>query len=180
MRNLSSCRSKWDKRYFFAFLITLVCSIICGIALCEQVTHNTYLRNLASDYVYNVFNFNNSALILSHILGDILYFYIFFLICYFTKLKYITLIFLFLKGLFFGVYVVLLISVSSFGGVIVTIFVFVPATLVSIVICFLLAEFCKKCDKKFVFLIPAALAIVNCIILLLLVNLVFRVVIVIV
>ena len=180
MRNLSCCRPKWDKKYFFAFLITLVCSIICGIALCDYVTRNEYLRNLACDYIFNVFNFKNSALIVPHILGDILYFYIFFLIGYFTKFKYLTLIFLFLRGIFFGVYVVLLVCVNSFGGVIVTVFVFVPATLISVAVCYLLVEFGRCWDNKLVFAVPAALALIDCIVLLLLINLVFRVVIIIV
>ncbi len=180
MRNLSCCRPKWDKKFFFAFLIAFACSLICGIALCEFVTHNAYLRDLACDYIYNVFNFKNSALIVPHILGDILYFYIFFLIGYFTKLKYITLVFVFLRGLFFGVYVVLLACVNSFGGVMVMIFVFIPATLISVAICYALADFGKCWDNKFVFAVPAVLALIDCIILLLLINLVFRVVIIIV
>lgn len=180
MRNLSCCRPKWDKKYFFAFLITLVCSLICGIALCDYVTRNEYLRNLACDYIFNVFNFKNSALIVPHVLGDILYFYIFFLIGYFTKFKYLTLIFLFLRGIFFGVYVVLLVCVNSFGGVIVTVFVFVPATLISVAVCYLLVEFGRCWDNKFVFAVPAALALMDCLVLLILINLVFRVVIIIV
>lgn len=157
-----------------------MCALICGIALCDFVTRNAYLMDLAGDYVYNVFNFKNSALIVPHILGDILYFYVFFLIGYFTKFKYITLIFLFLRGLFFGVYVVLLVCVSTFGGVMVMIFVFIPATLISVAICYALVEFGRCWDNKFVFAVPAALALIDCIVLLLLVNLVFRVVIIIV
>lgn len=180
MGNLSFNRQKWDKNFFFAFLITLICSIICGIVLCVFASNNAYLRDLACDYVYNCFNFNNSSLFLAHLLGDVLYFYLFFLIAYFTRFKYINLIFLFLRGLFFGVYIVLLCSVSALGGVIAFIFVFLPATVISIIICYLLCEFCRCCDNKLVLIIPAILAILDGIILLLLLNVVFRVVIIIV
>lgn len=136
MRNLSFCGDKWDKKYALAFIITLICSIICGIVLCKCVNHNAYLRNLASDYVYNVFNFKNSNIVLPHLLGDLLYLYIFFLISYFTKFKYINLIFVFLRGIFFGIYTALIITVCAFSGVIAVIFVFIPATLISFALCY--------------------------------------------
>jgi len=78
------------------------------------------------------------------------------------------------------VFFFLLACVNSFGGVMVMIFVFIPATLISVAICYALTEFGKCWDNKFVFAVPAALALIDCIILLLLINLVFRVVIIIV
>lgn len=180
MRNLSFNVKCWDKRYLLAFIITLVCSIICGIVLYKPVTTNVYFVNLGADYVYNVFNFKNTPLFFTHLVGDILYFYLFFLICYFTKLKYLTLVFLYLKGLFFGVYVVVLLCANSIGGILVTVFVFIPATLISIAVCFLLTELCKSFDKKYILFVPLLLALIDGIILMLLVNVVFRVVIIIV
>lgn len=180
MRNLSFCTEKWDKRYALAFLIALVCSIICGIVLCKYVSSNIYLRNLASDYVYNVFNFNNTKIIFPHLLADVIYFYIFFLLGYFTKFKYLSLIFVFLKGLFFGIYIVLIIAVGTFSGVIVALFVFIPATIISFAICYLICEFCVNTDKKYCFFIPAVIAVADMLVLLLLINAIFRIVIIIV
>ena len=180
MRNLYFCKEKWDKRFFLAFLIALICSIICGIVLCIQLNTNVYLRNLASDYVFNIYNFKNTPLFFSHLLGDILYFYIFFLIGCFTKFKYVNLIFVFIRGMFFGVYTVLLFTVGAFGGGLVAIIVFIPGTLISIAICYILGEFFRCCDNKLIFLLPLIVAIVDCIILMLLVNVVFKVVIIIV
>ena len=180
MRNLSFCREKWDKRYFLAFCIVLLCSIICGLVLCKFVNYNNYLRNLVSDYVYNVFNFKNTSLVFAHLLGDILYCYVFFVLGYLTKFKYFNLIVLFLRGLFFGIYCVLMVTVASFSGVIVLIFVFVPSTLISMALCFISSEFCGMVDRKYAFLVPAALALIDCIIMLLLINVLFRVVIIIV
>lgn len=180
MRNLSLCGYKWDKKYFFAFLIALVCSIICGIVLYKPVISNIYLRNLVCDYIYNVFNFKNSALIFPHILGCLVYFFAVFLIACFTKFKYLTLIFVFLKGLFFGVYVAIIMTVNSFGGIIVGVIVYIPVSLVGFAFCYLLAEFCGCCDKKYAPALPVIATLCDTLIMIILVNLIFRVVIIIV
>lgn len=180
MRNLLFCKVKWDKKFLLAFMITLICSFICGIVLYKPVTISIYFRDFANIYVYNVFNFKNSSLFLSHFLSDIVYFYIFFAICYFTKLKFLTLFILYLKGLFFGIYFVLLLVASSVGGVLVLIFVFVPASLLSIAFCYIVSEICKSIDVRYVFFTPAVFALIDAIVLMLLVNVVFRVVIIIV
>lgn len=180
MRNLSFCGCKWDKRFFLAFLITLGCAIICGIVLYKPVLSNVYFRNLTCDYVYNVFNFKTVRLCTAHVLGDILYLYIFFLICYFTKYKYLTLILLYLRGLFFGIYVSIMIGANSFSGIIVAVFVFIPASLVSFVLSFLVCELCKCINKRYAFALPAIFAAVDCLVLILLINVLFRVVIAIV
>lgn len=174
--NVKSC----DKKYFWAFIITLVCSIICGIVLYKPVIGNVYFINFGNEYVFNVFSFNNSQLFLTHFLADAVYFYLFFFICYFTKFKYITLIFLYIRGLFFGLYTVILICVTTLSGVLVTVLVFIPATLISVLICYLLASTCRQIDKKYVFFIPAVLAIIDGIVFMLLINVLFRIVIIIV
>lgn len=169
-----------DKKYILAFIITLICAIICGIVLYKPVTSNGYLRDFAENYVYNVFNFKNSRLLLTHLISDIIYFYLIFLICYCSKFKYATLVLIFLRGLFFGVYTVILIGVNSFGGIIVSIFVFVPATLISLAMCCIVAECCRAFYKTYALSLPLVLAIINCIIYALLINLLFRIIIIIV
>ncbi len=178
MRNLSFRGVKFDKKYLFAFLITLICAIICGIVLYKPVTFNIYFVEFADDYVYNVFNFKNSALLFPHLLGDVLYFYICFLLAYFTRFKYFSLFFVFLRGIFFSIYSVILIAVNSVGGVIVACFVFIPASLISLMLCFLIVETCKCINKKYVCFMPAVFAFVSFVVLFLLINVLFRVVIV--
>lgn len=177
MRNSSCDNPKWDKRYLLAFLITLFCSIICGIVLYKTIIGNVYFVDLASDYVYNVFNYRNAELIFTRLLSDLIYLYIIFLLCYFTGLKYLSLLLIFLRGLFFGLYLSILICINAFGGVIISLFVFLPATLISIFLCYLVADFCKVVNKKFVFLMPLVLALVDCLIYCLLINVLFRVII---
>lgn len=180
MRILSLNVKNCDKKYLLAFIITLACSIICGIVLYKPASSNIYFINFGSQYVFDVFNFNNSGLFLTHLIADVVYFYLFFVICYFTKLKYLTLILLYIRGLFFGLYTVIMICVTTLSGILVALLVFIPATLISVGICFLISVTCKQIDKKFLFFIPAILALIDGIILIFLINVVFRVVIIIV
>ncbi len=169
-----------DKKFLLAFAIAIICSFICGIVLCKVAIINEYLVNFANDYVFFVFNFENSTLLVSKILTDLVYFYIIFAISYFTKLKYLTLLPLFLRGLFFGIYTAILIAVNSFGGTIVAIFVFIPASIISFALCYVIAEYCKEIYKKYALLMPLVFAVINLIIYAVLINLLFRLVIVIV
>ena len=180
MRNFSICGYKWDKKYFFAFIIAVICSIICGIVLYKPVISNIYLRNLVFDYIYNVFNFKNASLIFPHLLVGLIYLYVVFFIAYFSKLKYLTLIFVFIKGLFFGTYIAIIMSAYSFGGIVVGLIVYIPSTLISFALCYFIVEFCKVIDNKYVFIMPAAAAVVDTIIFAILLNVVFRAVIAIV
>ncbi len=180
MRNLSFKGSKCDLRYLIAVIITFLCAIICGIILYKVATINIYFKDFAEDYVYYVFNFKNTKLIFSHILSELLYIYIFFLIGYFTRFKYLTLIIVFIRGLYFAVYAAILFELVTFGGITVAILVFIPTSVISLVFCWIAAEFCKIINKKYVFFVPAALALINTVVLIVLVNIVFRVVIVIV
>ena len=180
MRNLNLCGYKWDKKYFFAFIIAVICSIICGIVLYKPVISNIYLRNLVYNYVYNVFNFNNASLIFPHLLVGLIYIYAAFFVAYFTKLKYLTLIFVFLKGVFFGIYIAIIMSANAFGGVVVGLIVYIPSTLISFVLCYLIVEFCRIFDGKFALFVPAAAAVIDTLIFIILINLVFRAVIAIV
>lgn len=179
MRNLSFKGAKWDKKYVLAFLITLGCAIICGIVLCIFIENNSYFDVFTKDYVYYVFNFQNGSLIFSHLLVDLLYFYAIFLVCFFCKFKLISLIFVFLRGIIVGIYVSLLFAVSAIGGATVAIFVFLPTSLVSLFMCLVVAECCKLIKRKYAFIFPAVLAVISTLVLVFLVNVLFRLVIVI-
>ena len=180
MRNLNFGGIKVDKKYLLAFIITLICSIICGIVLYKPVTSNVYLRNFAEDYVYNVFCFQNAPLLLTHLIGDLIYLYLTFLLCYLTKFKYLTLIFVFLRGLFFGIYFVILVGVNSFGGIIVATIVFLPSTLISLALCYVLADLCKCVYRKYLIFFPVIFSLIDLTIYALLINVIFRIIIVVV
>jgi len=176
MRNLSFFKLKCDKRFLMAFVVTLICSIICGIVLYKPVTINFYFIELSEEYVFNVFNFQNGSLLLPHFLAGLIYFYIIFFVCYFTKFKYLTLILTYVKGLFAGIYASLLIACNSFGGVISACLVFIPATLISSILGYFIAENCRSVYKKYAFAVPAVCAVADCLLLFILVNILFRIV----
>ena len=180
MRNLSFKEFSCDKKYIAASIITLICSIICGIVLYKLSNINVYFVNFANNYIFNVFNFKNSKLIFPHLLSEILYLYLFFLISYFTRFKFLTLIVLFIRGIYFAVYAAILLSLNTLGGVTVAVLIFIPASAVSIIFCLIIAEICKIINKKIVFFVPIICAIVNTLLLLILVNVLFRAIIVIV
>lgn len=180
MGNLFLRINKCDKKYLLAALITFICAFICGIVLCIFVNINIYFKNFADDYIFYVFNFKNGSLIFSHFFTELIYFYLFFLIAYFTKFKYLTLIFLFIRSIFFALYTSILFGLSSFGGVIVAIFVFIPTTFISLCLCCIIAETCRCINRKYVFIMPLVLSVIVTLFMLLSVNVIFRVVIIIV
>jgi len=180
MRILSFKSIKWDKNFLISFIITLICSIICGIVLCKIALNYIYFTNIACEYVDKVFLFKTWDLIFPRFIADLLYLFAIMLICRFTKLKYLTLIFIFLRGFFFGMYTAVLVCVNAVGGVLAIIFVFIPSSLVSIALCYFITELCKVCNDKYLLLIPIILTLADCLITILLLNVVFRVVIIIV
>jgi hypothetical protein len=171
---------EWDKKYIIGYLITLLMAIICGIVLYKIAYFNIYFSNFANTYIYYVFNFNNSALFFSHFLSELFYLSVFFLIVYFTKLKYLTLLFLFVKSLFIVLYSIILCVAGGFGGLLVTLVIFLPVCIISLFLCLLLSECCKLINKRYVFFVPVALALLISVIFLILVNVIFRLIIVIV
>lgn len=180
MRNFSLFGCKLDVKYFFTTVFTLICSIISGIVLYKCANIGIYFQEFSQNYIYFIFNFDNISLIFPHILSELFYIYLFFLIGYFTKLKYISLIIVFIRGLFFSIYAAILFELNAFGGITVAILVFIPTSLISFSMNFIISDCCKCLNKRYVFFIPAALALINTLFMILLVNIVFRIVIVIV
>ncbi len=180
MRNLSFNEFSCDKKYIIASVVTLICAIICGIVLYKLSNINVYFVNFANDYIFYVFNFKNSKLIFPHLLGELFYMYLFFVTAYCTKFKFLTLIILFVRGIYFAIYSAILFSLNSLGGITVAVLVFIPASVVSIIFCYLIAESCRIINKKYVFFVPAVCALINTLILIILTNILFRVIIVIV
>ncbi len=180
MRNLSFKEFSCDKKYIIASIITIICSIICGIVLYKLSNININFVSFANDYIFFIFNFKNSKLIFPHLLSELFYLYLFFFVAYFTKFKYLTLIILFFRGIYFSVYVAILFSLNSLGGITVAVIVFIPSSLCSLIFCYLIAESCRIINKKYAFFVPAICALINTLIFILLVNLLFRLIIVIV
>lgn len=132
MRIFSFPRIKPDIRCVIALISTALLAIICGIVLCKTTQINPYMQNYVSEYVYFVYNFRNASLILPHLFHELVYGYAFFVIAYCTRFRLFAIPLLFLKCMITGVYTVLIVSVSAFGGTLAAVFVFIPVSLVSI------------------------------------------------
>lgn len=180
MRIFDFKKINWDIKFLIAFAITFLIGIISGIVLFKLSIINYYFYDYADIYVFYVFNFNNGTLFFSHLISELFYLYIIFAIVYFTKLKFLSLILVFIKSLFIVIYCAILCSMCGFAGTLVTILVFIPISLISFVLYLFMIESCKIINKKYVLFFPAILALSNCIILLILVNVLFRIVIIIV
>lgn len=178
MGNFSYLKDGLDKRYLLAAVITLICGIVCGIVLYKLVNINIYIINFASDYVYEVFAFKNGALILTRFIYGVFFAYLFFGIAHFTKLKYLTLALIFIRSIMFAIYAAVLISINSFGGSVVAFTVYIPSFAVSFAVCCVCAEF-SRLNVKRIFLLPLICTVIDVLTMLLLVNIVFRAIIVI-
>lgn len=171
---------KWDQRFLICAIIVLIVAIISGIVLFKLTTINAYFWNYAEIYVFYVFNFKNGSLFFSHFISELFYFYAIFFIAFFTRLKFIALIIIFIRSVFAAIYFCILCCFFGVGGVIVAILVFLPVFLVSVALCLFLAESCKAINSKLIFIFPAVLSLLNTIMMLTIVNVFFRVIIVIV
>ena len=176
--NFNKC--KVDSKYLIACLITVILAIICGIVLYICAGISVYTHNFADTYIFYVINFKNVRLIFAHLAVDLFYFYVFFFIGYFTKLKYLSCPILFLKCFFAITYIIILFTCFSIEGIIVAIVVFIPSFLISSVCCVAVCEFCKILKKSYAFIFPAVMAVLSTVIMSLLINIIFRVLIVIV
>ena len=180
MRIFKCSKFKWDIRYLIADLIVILAAIICGIVLFKLNSISNYVFNFANIYIYYVFNFNSGKLFLSHILSELVYLYVVFLLAYFTKFKIFIYPILFLRTLFTALYIAILCSLFGTEGIVVAVLVFIPSFLCSAAFLIILREQCRQICAPYSFICPAVLALVNSIVLLLLVNVVFRVIVVIV
>ncbi len=180
MRIFKCNKFKWDIRFLIADAIVILGAIICGIVLYKMNSISNYVFDFANIYIFYVFNFTSGRLFVSHILSELVYLYVVFLLAYFTKLKILAYPLLFLRTLFTALYVVILCSLFGTEGIIVAVLVFVPSFICSVAFFIILREQCRQICSPYSFILPAVLALINSIILLLLVNVVFRVIVVIV
>lgn len=180
MRILSFNKIKWDKNYLIWLGCAFIAAIICGIVLFKISDISIFFIDYADEYVVCIFNFDNGRLIFSHLLKELAYLYAFFSIAYFTRFKFLTAFVLFFRTVICVFYCAVLFGCSGAGGILAAIIIYIPCFLCSVFCCWLLAETCRLADKKVVFFYPAALAVANCVVLILLLNVVFRVFIVII
>ncbi len=180
MRILKSTKFKWDIRFLIVDAIVILAAIICGIVLYKLNNISNYVFDFANIYIFYVFNFSSGRIFLTHIVSELFYLYAVFLLAYFTRFKILSYPLLFLRTLFTALYIVILCSLFGTEGLVVTILVFVPSYIFSVFLFIFVREQCRQFCSPYVYVFPAVLALINTIILLLVVNVVFRVIVVIV
>lgn len=180
MRILNLNKVKWNRKVLFAYFAVILVAIISGIVLyiTDNMVKNLY--NFAKEYLLCVFNFKNLQLFFANFFSALFYYYLAFAICYFTKLKFLTAILLFVKSFFTFYYFVLLVAIFSVEGFFAAILVFLPCYAFWV---FKFLFFCTQTcaiEKPYLYFAPLVFAILDGFFLLLILNLVFRFVVVIV
>ena len=180
MRILSFRGIKWDKNYLIGIAATFVLATIFGIVLFKIANIGGLIYEYAKDYVVLIFEFENTNLLISHLFRELFYLYAFFLIAYFTKWKILTLIIFFFRTITCVFYCAILFGSLGFSGIMVALIIYIPCFLISSAMCCVVAETCRTINKKYVAIFPAVIAIIDCVVMLVLLNVIFRILIVIV
>ena len=176
MRAFRFFELKWDKRYIIVYIVAIILAIICGVVLCKTTHMSLDLQNYAAEYIYYIYNFHNGTLVVQRILYGLVYGYALFCIAYLTRWKFFVVPVLFLKAGLSTVYAYMLISTAGFTGVMAVIFMFVPSAVVSLILNIFLIENCNSFGRGVAPFLPLIVTASEVIIFLLLLNVVFRVV----
>lgn len=180
MRILNLNKVKWNKKVLFAYFSVIFVAIISGIVLYISDGMGKNLYNFAKEYVLCVFSFKNLQLFFSSLFSGLFYYYLAFLICYFTKLKFLTGLLLFIKSFFTFYYFVLLVAIFSVEGFFAALLVFLPCYAFWVFkFLFICTQNCAI-EKPYLYFAPLIFAVLDGVFLLVVLNLVFRFVVVIV
>ena len=177
---ISFDRIKIDKNYIICLFIAFGLAIIFGVVLFKIANIGDYFVIYAQKYVDYIFSFNNGALFFSQFLREACYLYAFFLLAYFTRFKYASSIILFFRTVICVFYCAVFFSSFGFGGVLVAVIIYIPSFILSAAACWFVVESCRAVLQRYVFFYPLALALADCIVFLLLLNVVFRILIVVI
>ena len=180
MRILSFGKIKCDKKYYLWLICTFILTVICGIVLYKISNIGDFFKTYANYYVVCVFSFNTAKLLVSHFFKEICYAYAFFALAYFTKFKILSCIIVFFRTVIFVFYCAVMFCSLGFSGAMTALIVYIPCFALSAASCIFVAECCFAVNKRYVFAFPAVVALINCIALVVLHNVVFRLLIVIV
>lgn len=174
MRTFAFISVKWDKRYIFLSILSLIIGIICSIVLYKNIIFNIYFKNFSAEYIFRVYNFKNSSLFFTYFFSELIFCFLFLALSYFLKVKYFSLLIILIKSFFIGIYVISLFSVNALSGTVVIVFIFLPSSTISIISNVMLAELCLNFDKTKALILPLILSLITSLFYLILINVVFR------
>lgn len=180
MRIINYNKIKWNKKVIIAYLIVILVAIISSIVLYITNNISKNLYNFAKNYVSLIFNFKNASLFFGNFFSNLFFYYVAFFICYFTKFKFISGVLLFVKTFFTFYYFIVLVVVFSVEGFFAAVIVFLPCyAFFALKFIFLCAQ-TRVIEKPYLYFVPLVFALIDGLFLLLMLNLVFRFVVVIV
>lgn len=180
MRTLILNHHRLDQKYIISSILVIITAIISGIVLFITVGLNDYFYNFADIYIFYLFNFQNGNLFVSHFFSELLYLYAIFLIAYFCKNRYLILIPIFIKVFFSALYAAMLFAAFLTEGVLAAIIVFIPCCICSVFLYFVIGLLCYDNCKGFIFALPVIFALISSLCALVIINLIFRCIIIIV
>jgi hypothetical protein len=166
---------KQDKIYIICSILTILLAIMSGIVLFNTVNIDVYFVTLTNTYIYNILNFANTKLFFSVFFTQIFYLFIFFVFSYILRIRYITLIFIFIRVLFYTLYTLILCTSVSFGGLFIFFIVFLPYSILSLCCYLCLILFCQCINSRYIYLAPLILALGISIIYIVLINIPLRI-----
>lgn len=180
MRIFDKDAINWNKKEIFCCVLVVILAVMCSIVLYITNNFSVYLYNFVKNYIYSVFNFNNAALFFGQFLTNLFYYFLALLFCRFKKVRYLYLIVIFVKTLFTFYYFVALFIIFSLEGVIAAFIVFLPCYIFFMVKFFFLCTQSACIERRYKLFSPVIFVLCDGIFILVLVNLIFRFIVVIV
>lgn len=179
MGNFDISALKKNSNYYFAFIVAILAGIISGIILFKIADLTQFFCGFAKDYIKRVFEFDNGALFLSALFKEsCVNAFIFIFGAVFIKLKFLTVAVLFFRAAFASLYCAVMFVYCGFSGVMAGVVVYIPYTL----LCFAggVMIFSSSCfGLRRSALLPVVVTVAEALLLIILVNTVFRVIVVI-
>lgn len=169
-----------ENDFIVSAIICSIVAIMSGIVLAIIVGFDDYFYNFADIYIFYVFNFKNGSLFGGRFLSELLFLYCVFFLVRATHSRYPALIFIFFRLFFSAFYVSVLFAAFRTEGALVAIFVFLPCSILSVLLIFITAFVCEGKLRPVSYCIPGALALLSSLLLLLVVNILFRAIVIIV
>ncbi len=179
MGNFDISALKKNSNYYFAFIVAVSAGIVSGIILFKITDLTQFFCAFAQDYIKRVFEFDNGALFLSALFKEACVNALAFIFgAVFIKLKFLTVPVMFFRAAFASLYCAVMFVYCGFSGVMTGVVVYIPYTL----LCFaggamIFSSSCFTLRRPV--LLPVAVTFAEALLLVILVNTVFRVIVVI-
>ena len=180
MRILSFDKIKFDKSFSIAFCAAFILSVIYGIVLCKTLNFNDYFLVYAKKYTKFVFEFNTFAIVLPYMFRELACSYAAFALSRSQKSKIFVVCIVAVRAVTSALYCALIFVRLGFEGIACAVIVYIPSSLFAVATYYFIAHCRCVINKKYWLFCPAACVVAGCVLLIVLLNVVFRLFIVII